>query len=105
MEAMRSRLFAAVASLGLLSALVGCHHTAGCCDCENEGYGCCYGSCGHYGGGPGDGHVISSVAIGAPVTAQAAPPIAKPADTADKPVDKIPATASKPDDAPSKDKE
>jgi hypothetical protein len=108
MEAMRLRLFAAVASLGLLSAIVGCHHTAGCCDCEYEGYGCCancggYGGYGgHNGGIPADAHVLSSVPIAPPVAGAvgtaAAPPIPKLAD-ADKPVDKIPAAESKPDDA------
>jgi hypothetical protein len=103
MEAMRLRLFAAVASLGLLSAIVGCHHTAGCCDCDQEGYGCtsCCGYGGHSGIGHGGDHVISSMPIGAPVAPPVAPPITKPSDT-DKPVDKIPPSTPKPDDDTSK---
>jgi hypothetical protein len=108
MEAMRKRMLAAVAGLGLLAALVGCHHTAGCCDCENEGYGCCFEGCGgyrnHHGGIPGNGHVISTAPVAAPVAPPAAPPDTKPGD-GDKPVDKIPATAPKTDDTTNKDKE
>jgi hypothetical protein len=104
MEAMRQRFFAAVASLGLLSAMVGCYHTAGCCDCDQEGYGCCctgYGD--HNGYGHGDVHVISSVPIAAPAAPPIAPlPTVKPAD-ADKPAEKTP--APKPEDATIKEKE
>jgi hypothetical protein len=102
MEAMRQRLFAAVAGFGLLSAMVGCFHTAGKCDCEYEGYGCaCCGYGEHYATAPGNGHVISSV----PISGGVAPPMAVPIG---KPVETIPAPAPKTppgDDGTTKDKE
>lgn len=38
------RLLVSLSALGLLGAIVGCHHTAGCCDCDIPGHqcpGCC----------------------------------------------------------------
>jgi hypothetical protein len=36
-----SRLAAALLPLTLLTATLGCHHTAGVCDCDNGNGACC----------------------------------------------------------------
>lgn len=41
MDTMR-RLLSSLTALGLLSAVIGCEHTAGCCDCVGPGDPCCY---------------------------------------------------------------
>jgi hypothetical protein len=46
------RTFVLLAGLGLMSLALGCHHTAGMCDCEGPGNPCVYGGCG-IGHGPG----------------------------------------------------
>jgi hypothetical protein len=47
MDTMR-RWLVSLTALGLLSAVVGCHHTAGVCDCSIGGDHC-YGTYGAYG--------------------------------------------------------
>jgi hypothetical protein len=69
------RLVAGLAGLGLLAAALGCHHTAGMCDCDvishcgcdhggPAGYGGC--GCGHNGGcnyaGAENGQILHAVA-------------------------------------------
>ena len=42
METMRRHLIT-LAALGFFGAMLGCTHTAGVCDCEQPGGGCCGG--------------------------------------------------------------
>lgn len=43
METMRRHLIA-MAALSFLGAMIGCNHTAGVCDCDVGGGGCCGGA-------------------------------------------------------------
>lgn len=79
-----SRLFITLSALGLISASVGCTHTAGICDCYPFAYGC-GGCCGNTGVSPtqygccGHGH---GVVLAGPNGIKAAEPIAPPKEKA-----------------------
>jgi hypothetical protein len=52
METMRRHVIT-LAVLGLFGAMMGCNHTAGVCDCEGPGGGCCGGGAGMAPSAPG----------------------------------------------------
>jgi hypothetical protein len=53
------RLLSSLAALGLVSVVLGCHHTAGMCDCDICNDMCTYGPAGTCGGCGGAGSVGS----------------------------------------------
>ncbi len=61
------RWFVSLAALGLFGMALGCGHTAGVCDCDIDGSGCCNSCAGGYGPGPvqgvpvdGGDHIVPS---------------------------------------------
>jgi hypothetical protein len=95
MDTMR-RLYAALAGLGLLTAVLGCHHTCGRCDCDIEGYGCCCGGAAYHTPGtiaamPHDDAGPAPIATGGSVPAQM--PVGNPAPA--KPAEQVPAPKPK----------